>query len=333
MTVSKVVCPECETVLKLASQTPGKKIKCPKCGAKFALADEPAPVRKSKKAPAGEAINKDRDKTKKSSPNPTKADKKPTKHSGEDDEGGLTYGFVRETDDENKLAISYAPDTSIKDLRGPAQAAVVVPTNFLLLIGALGFFGWVGLLIMLLIPVCFPTAKDEGTKDSPLKVLDLTEGLGSVGGSGGGPGAGSAAAPIAKEDLEQPWLQFFGLDLSQLANCSTLAVFGVVFAIAVMMGYSGVLIMGAVQAQNLESRQWGIASSIMAMIPLNTGGLITVLVVGFGFGLRIMFDDVNWFVIPVAVIICLAGVGVGVWNLVTFFDDKVIAGYEFVPDY
>ena len=57
----------------------------------------------------------------------------------DDDEDGGIYGYFSEEQkaEEDKPQIEYAPDMSIKDLRGPAQAAVVPPSNYLLLIGGL----------------------------------------------------------------------------------------------------------------------------------------------------------------------------------------------------
>ena len=339
MAVSKVYCPECDSVLKLASQTPGKKVKCPRCGAKFELADEPAPVKKKSKDPAG-AIKKAGDKPGKPAPKaaaPEKKEKpaaKPAAKAGGDDDdddgGGQTYGVIKEEETETEKAkkpkISYAPDTSIRDLRGPAQELVVGPTNLLMLSGAIGFFGWLALILILLFPVLFPMEADEGTKESPLKVLEFAPaGLGGMGSSGG-------KAPGDKEEIDPPWLMLFGINLSELANCNAGIVVLVIFSIVVMMCYSGIAILGAVKAQNLESRQWGIVSSIMAIIPLNMGGIVTVLVVGLGFGLRMIFDDANYFLIPFAILFCLAGSAAGVWCLIVLNDEKVIAGFEYVPE-
>jgi DNA-directed RNA polymerase subunit M/transcription elongation factor TFIIS len=337
MAVSKVFCPECDSVLKLASQTPGKKVKCPRCGAKFELADEAEPPKKKSKD-AGAAIKKAGDKSRKPAPKPAKPEKqekpaaKPAARAGDDDddEGGQTYGVVKEEETEEEKAkkpkITYAPDTSIRDLRGPAQEAVVGPTNLVILSGAIGFFGWIFLILILIFPVLFPMEPDEGTKDSPLKVLELPiAGLGGV-----GTGAGKAAGESDADD--PPWLLFFGNNLALLANFNAGIVVLVVFLILLMMCYSGLTILGAVKAQNLESRQWGIVSSVMAMVPLNGGGVVVVVVVVLGFVLRMLFDEVNYVLIPLVVIYVLAGVAAGAWSLFVLNDEKVIDGFEYVPE-
>ncbi len=187
MPSDKLRCPECDGILRLAKPpAPGKKIKCPKCGAKFELADEPAPPAMSKskagvnKKDAG-VSKKDKDKVtaKKADKPAAKAEKAAPKLQDDDDEGGGTYGFVKEdeAEEENKPKISYAPDTSVRDLRGPAQEAVMRPTNIIIMCGALGFFGWLALMVMLLIPILFPIIADEGTKGDPVKVLSFTDGL------------------------------------------------------------------------------------------------------------------------------------------------------------
>src|SRR5262249_49845094 len=155
---------DCEAVLKPAKPVPeGKKVKCPKCGANFtAVGDagddaimsvEPADV-----APAAPPKKK---------PAPAKPAAKPAppaKPDDDDDDEGGTYGVVRDEDDEEeeedprgrrggapkkskKPKIDHVPDMSIKDLRGPAQEAVVSPSNTLLIAGLVGFIGWLALLV------------------------------------------------------------------------------------------------------------------------------------------------------------------------------------------
>src|SRR5207249_488616 len=136
---------------------------------------------------AKKSSEKTGDKVKSKKPAAPEKPAKPAKKSGgdedEDEDGGKTYGFVQEDpkEEENKPKITYAPDTSIKDLRGPAQAAVVPPTNLVILCGAVGFFGWILLFVMIMIPIVTPVSRDEGTKDAPLKVLEFPEGVGTIG--------------------------------------------------------------------------------------------------------------------------------------------------------
>ena len=57
------------------------------------------------------------------------APKKPVKEKTDDDEEGGTYAYMKEEQvaDEDKPAIEYAPDMSIKDLRGPAASRWSAP--------------------------------------------------------------------------------------------------------------------------------------------------------------------------------------------------------------
>src|SRR6185312_8727638 len=129
MAASRITCPDCKSVLKPAKPVPdGKKVKCPECGNLFTtpgLREEEERPRASKaaggKAKAG--IKKAGE------PKPKPAPKKPI--DDEEEEQGGVYGTIKEEEvkEENKPQINYVDDTSIKDLRGPAQAAVVQPSN------------------------------------------------------------------------------------------------------------------------------------------------------------------------------------------------------------
>ena len=188
MAVSKMICPECEKVLRPAKPVAeGKSVTCPQCGARFrAPAEdldlamtEPKPKKKSSKSSAGKGkdlSNKDKVKSSKGSPAPAA----PAKGFEDDEDGGGTYGLIKEGDGEgNQQKINYAPDTSLKDLRGPAQEAVMPPTNMLILTAALGFFGWLGFIIALLIPTLLPLTDEEGRSNMPKNILPIGPGLGT----------------------------------------------------------------------------------------------------------------------------------------------------------
>ena len=61
---------------------------------------------------------------------------------------------------------------SIKDLRGPAASALVQPSNALIAVGGLGFFGWVACCILILIPTLFPIDNDDGDKTQAVQAGD-----------------------------------------------------------------------------------------------------------------------------------------------------------------
>ena len=114
----------------------------------------------------------------------------PKKKTDEDDEGG-TYGYVPDPEDEpeeevkgkkkgkkkkGKEKINYAPDMSVKDLRGPAVAKIMSPTNQLALAGFICGLFWVVFIVVLTIPALFPIKPDG----KPAPVMKIGPGLGAV---------------------------------------------------------------------------------------------------------------------------------------------------------
>ena len=163
MAVYKLVCPHCDAVMKSPKPVPaGKKIKCAKCGEVFTQdADDELDVVASDEPPRKKAAAKGKPDAKtavKSKGQPAKPAPPAAKKRVDDDEedSGGTYGFVEgdapktvddddddEEDDERtkqqKKDLEFALDTSIKDPRGPAQKAVIFPSNLLILFGAIPF--------------------------------------------------------------------------------------------------------------------------------------------------------------------------------------------------
>src|SRR5713101_3454298 len=109
MSVSKLTCPDCHTVLRPTKPLPvGKKVKCPKCGAGFtAVEPPPEPVAK---------------KPKKAAPKPAPAKKKPAApkpalkpYDDDDEDAGGTYAVVgadkpaeEQEEEDDKPHIEYA---------------------------------------------------------------------------------------------------------------------------------------------------------------------------------------------------------------------------------
>jgi hypothetical protein len=149
MAAAKVKCPDCGLALNPAkAPQPGKKVKCPRCANVFTVPgpDEiqtvpPRPAAKKpnpaiQKAAPAKATGK--------APAPGKPPAPKPGPAAQDEEAGV-YGFKTSPDEEKKQEeekpeIEYAPDLSVKDPRGPATAILVKPTNFMLLLGSLGFF-------------------------------------------------------------------------------------------------------------------------------------------------------------------------------------------------
>ena len=342
MMVSRLKCPDCNAVLKTATPMPvGKKVKCPKCGTTFAAAadDDEAPT----KAPP------------KKKPEPARpAPAKPAKPAADDDEDSITtYGVARDPDEEmeeaapgkpaqpkkKKPEISQIPDESIKDLRGPAQAAVVGPTNTLLISGLLGFIGWLALLILLLIPECFPLETDDaGDKAKPKQALRIPRGLGAASNANAGAPETDKDKEKAKKDETsgRSFLYVMGFDLADLAGYDIFTFLIYISPILLCLVYSAFVAYGAVKVQNLESRTWGMVSSIMSMLPANIGGLIVVIAIVMERIMEMIFYDdpstITQAQIGMAVLLCLGEIGAGVWCLLTVFREDVIEGFEYVPE-
>ena len=340
MAVSKVTCPECKTVLKPAKPlAAGKAVKCPECGTRFTVAEEApaAPLKKPKQAAAVAPADDER-KPKKSADGKKPAAKKPAqapvkpaaKKADDEDEDGGIYGYVKEEakEEEDKPDIEYAPDMSIKDLRGPAASALVQPSNALIAVSGLGFFGWVAFLLIILIPKVFPIDVEDGDKNKPAKaVIGLEHGLQNVNNS-----QDPTAEPTAPDKSRKAMFNLFGLDLTLVAQFPIWAYLLWLLPIFVGMVYSALVAYGAVKIQNLEGYGWGIASSIMVMLPVCIGGLMatTAILVIFLFGMVI--DDVK-FLYGVAIFILVVekvlAILVGVWTLLTLLSEKVVKGYEY----
>lgn len=341
-TMSRVTCPDCKTVLKPGKPIPeGKKIKCPKCGVDFiAMAGggsqdlaiglapepepEPRPREKSPEAPP-------RKKAAKPGPSAKAVPAKKAKKPADDDEVG-SYGVVEEEESEAEAEarnIEYAPDTSTKDLRGPAQAMIIQPTNSLIVSGIIGFIGWLVLLVLILIPVLFPLNQDFGTKDSPREVLKLgPKGMASIAEMGKDPVFIKDTSGAAKESAMKVW----GIDLNETASLDFFTLLLCLLPILLGMGYAGLLAGGAVKAQNMESREWGIAACIMVMIPINHCGVMMVVSIFIQFILSMIIDDrdyVQYMVLITCIIICLGEIALGAWALKIFMKPEVVDGFAY----
>ena len=338
MAVTKITCPECKTVLRPAKPLPpGKTVKCPECGNRFTVSEEEpeAPPRK-KAAPDGERRPK-------KSADPKAAPKKPAARKpatdakpaaakkDDDDEGGGTYRFEDSLhENEDKPEIEYAPDMSIKDLRGPAQSALVRPTNAMIAVGALGFFGYVASLILILIPTLFPIDSDEGDKNKPPKpVIGLEHGLGAV------QDAKDLPVEMTSDPARKTAFELFGINFGSFGALAWYLFVLILLPIFIGMAYCAVVTYGAVRLQNLEGYGWGVASCIMMMIPLHSLGFMGATAILVQMALRMFSDDLKFVygvLIGMMVLEKLACIGVGVWGLITLLSEKVVKGFEYKPE-
>jgi|GEM_PF-6668405 predicted Zn finger-like uncharacterized protein len=326
MAASKITCPECKTVLKASKPVPaGKAVKCPECGSRFTAGADAAevPLKKPK-----EAITADRkpQKTadKKASP------KKPANAKPADDDEGGTYGYVQEekvADEDKKPEIDYAPDMTTKDMRGPAASALVGPSNWLIVVGSLGFFGWLGVLVMILIPTLFPIDADDGDKSKPPKpVIEAEHGLSVV---------NDEKEPTAEpknDPNRKSFYSFFGTDLALVGLLPWYFFLLALLPIFLGMVYSGLVTYGAVQIQNLEGYRWGMASAIMGTVPINSWGFMMTTAILLKFLVGMVTDDLAVMMIFLMSVEALAAIGVGVWVVTVLMSDKVIKGYAYKAD-
>jgi hypothetical protein len=318
MAVTKMICPECHKTLRPSKPLPeGKKVTCPKCGTVFGAREAPpdpaARTPKKQAAPARQTAVKK-----------AKPDKpiKPIEQrhrlddalDDDEDEGGV-YSVVGASGDEAE-EINYAPDMSIKDLRGPAQSAVVRPSNFLMLAGILGFFGWMGFMVIVLIPIIFPLKDKEEEKKQQQQTVQV-----------------NPAAKDKQGEKKSTGSQFFkiwGINFADLADAEWYWVALSVLGFFTGMIYSGVVTLGAVQMQNLESRTFGIISSIMAIIPLNSVGLVFLVCMVLQILLSMLFDEwTPYMLMGIGAILCVLAAAAGLGAMVTLMKQEVVAGFEY----
>ncbi len=355
MASSRLTCPECNATLKPAQPVPdGKKVKCPKCGVPFVapgavpaevfeLVEEDQPPAKQKAAPAP---------AKKAAAKKAVPKKGAAKKPSDDDEEGGTYsvlpGEAPGDEDDEKEKIDYAPDMSIKDLRGPAVGWIMRPSTWLLKCGVAGVLGWLGLIVAILIPILFPL---PGGEEKPALAIGrgveaMAPGLGGGGGMGGGMmggmgmGMGQGApqqqgGPSEKKEIKEAeeeeyenCFRVFGLDLRALAAVViTISVFGVF--------YSALIVVGSIKMQNMESRAWGMTAAILSLIPINVLGLELLSYILVFFLLMVFMKaaaiTVVWIWIGVNSLYVMSIVG-GIWSIVVLNKEEVVAGYEYVPD-
>lgn len=337
MTAVRVTCPECDAVLKLAGSPPsGKKLKCPKCEAMFApqakevTEDDPdQPVKTAARKPMAPQ------------PKPKASVAKPAaeakKGLDDDDDGPKTYGFGDEGPkvEVEKEEIDYGLDTSLKDLRGPAQAAVIKPSNFLMMCGAIGFISWLIVLTITIIIVFLPVRDDKEEKDGILP--------------SGRPVGPTLEALVRNVDVSDPVLSDKEKEMlkedERLAreaqyNLVMWAGMNVLWFIVILlftgfgMFYAFLVMVGAVKVQNLESRGWGIASSILVMFPIHTFGLmmLTMLLMSVIF-IGLLEDPglAGMFILVLCPLEALLNVGVGAWMLTVLLSKVVITGFEYKP--
>jgi hypothetical protein len=298
-------------------------VKCPKCGAGFvvgedepqpvpAKAKQPSPVQKKPAVPVAPVMANNND-------------------DDDDDEGGGGHTYTVQGVVENDgPAVNYAPDMSIRDLRGPAMTAVMDPSNKLIIVGVTGFIGWVAFLVTLIIPIVFPLqTAEERAKERAKREADEQMKRIVAGGA-----AANSPANAAKVDDDASFLKIGSIDIRGIGELPWYLAAACFLPLILGTVYSGILSMGAVKIQNLEGREWGVASSIMAMVPVNAGGLLCMIALILNITLDFVFEGLFKWIVLFVFLVCVWGlnVAVGIWMLTTLNKPDVIAGFEYVPD-
>jgi hypothetical protein len=281
MSVSKFTCPECETVLRPAKPLPsGKRVTCPKCKANFAVHDAEEEAVKSAK-PA------------KKSASPAA----PAKNDPFDDDGPETYGIIKEAEPEEELDeededededgdededrprkakkpkkdtarsedLEFRLNTKVTDPRGPAQAALIGPSNFLMLVATLAIIAAVLVIAYGAWPFLFAErpldpadyfgvsnkGKDEtenkGGDQSKTKMRVMPDQDGKV--------------DLAKLD-QKLQNEFYDAEDARILFLIILMASG-----AAVLVYNIFIIVGGVKMQNMESYTWSMVAAIMAFGP------------------------------------------------------------------
>jgi hypothetical protein len=324
MAVTKMICPECKKTLKPSKPLPeGKKVTCPKCGANF-TAKEPPPdpaARHKASAPARPTAAKQARQASKPIRPIEQRRRELDEDEDEEEEGGV-YGVIHQGEQEG-LEIKYTPDTSVKDLRGPAQAMVIQPSNYLMLAGILGFFGWLGFMVIVLIPIIFPLHDKTDDKNKQQAVQASPPG-GPGGGTGGAGGAGDAAK--AKAGNSSSFFHIWGINFADLAESEWYWVVLSVLGFGVGMIYSGVVAMGGVLMQNLESRRMAMVAAVLAVIPVNCLGLVFLVAMI----LKVLLDETV--LMGPSALVCVLSAAAGLGAIYTLMRPEVVAGFTYKAD-
>jgi hypothetical protein len=258
MATTTYSCPECHAVLRPKRPfPPGKKAKCPECGTIFLPPAEPKAAASRPKPGGGAVDDEDGDETysfveeKKEEPEDEVVDE----DDDFDDDEDRPRRKRKMTDKEKRMAIFDAvKDHKPKSKRGPAQAAIIGPSNKLMFTGIAGCAGWLFFMLVISWPYIFPPDEPDpnAAANQPRSGPPLA----------GGPAETDKAKAKAPESETS---------LSKFVSV-TLLIVGLGVGL-LGFAYGGLICAGAVKMQNLESYAWGMTSCIMALFPLHVGGL------------------------------------------------------------
>ena len=156
-------------------------------------------------------------------------------------------------------------------------------------------------------------------------------------GMGGGPAEGNKQDGKEKLEEDPPaGFVFYNYDWGALCDLNPLLFLVAMIPIVLLGCYSALVCFCGIKAQNLESRPWGIAGSILAMVPLNSWCPIMVLTILFKFAVYMVLDVSDGLAVFLVMVwlfvvhlIYPLSLGSGIWTLVTLNKPEVVAGFEY----
>jgi hypothetical protein len=333
MAATRLICPECNATLKPSQPVPdGRRVKCPKCGAGFAapgliqeqvfeVVDEETTIapQSRPRPPAAKA----KPAAKSGKPPAARPKAKPTRADDDDDEGG-TYSFLDNLQDidADKPEIEYAPDVSIKDLRGPAQGHIVRPSNFLMALAAINVVLSIFAIVFNAWPFLFAEhvldhehyfyEKYDKSPDPKLKVR-------------------AKVLPPKREGLTEA--EKTELEEAEHIDIRNRIIFMVLFFLLAI--YDGVVCLGAVKMQNMESRPWSLTAAIMTIVPWAGGGIMYLMYLLVPMIMLIAIDDDDtrtYVAYGVMAVVALLVSAAGGWALRVLLLQEVIDGFNYVAE-
>jgi len=281
-------CEHCGANLKLpATLAPGKKIKCPKCSGVILVQSASAAPSKPPK---------DEKKTPEAPP------KKKSSGDDDDDDGAL-YGLrdIAKPGEEvkSKPKVNYALDTSNKDLRGPAQAALLGPSNKImfrsmfcvaLCVFSFGVAVWPFLFSEDILDYKdtlkayfkIEAEKAKGTPDVQKKLIERGSAIekdnkNDILAHNVYPEIAERQKKMGLTDIPQgitlqPAEQAFIKEIR--TKQVPYRISWIIFSLLILV-YNAVEAMAAVRMQALESYNWSMVCAIMGIIPFNCIGLLS----------------------------------------------------------
>lgn len=276
MPVRKFTCPECEAVLRPAKPLPsGKRVTCPKCGAGFAVRGEEeeevgakakkpsAPASKAKDDPFGDDGPEMYAVIKEEEPAQEEDEDEEEDEDDDDEDQDRPRKKKPKKEDARMEDLEFRLNTSIADPRGPAQAALIGPSNFLMLCA----FITIVIAILALAYGAWPFLFMEYLGLEPKEVLNQAkkkDGEEKGGGSNISIPDDQDPRQLKGEQAKRYWDAY---------DAKMVMLIIIIIVSVIVIIYNAFIIVGGVKMQNMESYTWAMVATIMAFIPLCFPGL------------------------------------------------------------